>query len=202
MAGMKLQTSSHSGVLDQNYKGLLLRCLACLSLFVAIDLVSNPVPLSSANQAAPVISRPELVLQTGHAKRVDGIAFSPDGRLLASGSADNTIKLWDTASKREVRTLTGHTGWIKAVAFRPDGQWLASGAIDGNIKFWDVATGKELRNLSGNGSASTLAFSPDGRWFAAGNMEKEIKLWDFKREPLTLTGHNGFITSIAFSPDG
>jgi WD40 repeat protein len=176
-------------------------CFALFFLFLVFALISDSTRSISRGKAEP-IARPELVLQTGHAMRVDGIAFSPDGQLLASGSADNTIKLWDTASKREVRTLAGHNGGIKAVAFRPDGQWLASGAIDGNIKFWDVATGKEMRNLSGNGSVTTVAFSPDGRWFAAGNMERVIKLWDLKREPITLTGHSGFITSIAFSGDG
>ena len=183
---------------------ILLRFLACLSLLVAIDLVSNPVPFSSANQVAPVISRPELVLQTGHAKRVDGIAFSPDGRLLASGSADNTVKLWDTTSKREVRTLAGHAAPIKAIAFRPDGQWLASGAIDGNIKLFDVASGRELFNLNGDGSVNTLAFSSDGRWLAGGNIEKVIKLWDLttRREPLTLSGHSGPVSVVAFSTDG
>lgn len=185
--------------------------LAFLFLFLflsaAVGLFWNSARSFSAGEAgrvAPATGRPELVLQTGHVMRVDGIAFSPNGQLLASGSADNTVKLWDTASKREVRTLAGHTAGVKAVAFRPDGQWLASGGIGGNIKFWDVASGRELQNLGGNGSVSTIAFSPDGRWFAAGNMEKVIKLWDLKtnREPLTLPGHNGSITTIAFSHDG
>jgi WD40 repeat protein/uncharacterized caspase-like protein len=136
--------------------------------------------------------------------RVDGLAFSPDGTLLASGSADNTVKLWDIASRREVRTLAAHTGGVKAVAFRPDGQWLASGGIDGNIKFWEVATGNQLRNLPGNGSVTTLAFSADGRFFAAGSMAGSVKLWDLKsgHEALTLAGHKGSITSVAFSSDG
>ncbi len=167
-------------------------------------LVSNSHQSFSAEVVAPATGRPELVLQTGHVMRVDGMAFSPDGGLLASGSADNTVKLWDTTSKREVRTLTGHTGGVKAVAFRSDGQWLASGAIDGNIKLWDVATGRELRNLGGNGSVSTVAFSPDGRWLAAGNMEKVIKVWDLNisREPFILTGHGDVITTVVFSSNG
>ena len=167
-------------------------------------LVSKSPKSFSAAVVAPSISKPELVLQTGHVMRVDGIAFSPDGKFLASGSADNTVKLWDTANKREVRTLTGHSGGVRTVAFSSNGQWLASGAIDGNIKFWDVATGRELRNLDSNGSVSTVAFSPDGRWFAAGNMEKVIKVWDLhiSREPLILTGHGDVITTVVFSRDG
>lgn len=175
-----------------------------LFLFVIAGLISNFSQSFSAQVTPTKIARPELVLQTGHVMSVDGIAFSPDGKLLASGSADNTIKLWDRMTKREVRTLTGHTGGVKAVAFTPDGQTLASGSIDGNIKLWDAATGRELRILAGNGSVTTIAFSSDGRRFAAGNMQKVIKLWDLnsKSAPLTLTGHTGLITIVAFSRDG
>src|SRR2546428_9094540 len=150
---------------------LLRRCVALFFLVLGFTIVSDSSHSVSIDNAEP-IARPELILQTGHVMRVDGIAFSPDGQLLASGSADNTIKLWDTASKREVRTLAGHTGGIKAVAFKPDGQWLASGAIDGNIKFWDVAPGKELRDLNGNGSLSSAAISSYRRSLPDGDMEK------------------------------
>jgi WD40 repeat protein len=83
------------------------------------------------------------------------VAFSPDGRLLASGSADNTIKLWDVATGSEVRTLTGHTDDVNSVAFSPDGRLLASGpwdktGWDKTIKLWDVATGSEVRTLTGH----------------------------------------------------
>jgi WD40 repeat protein len=75
----------------------------------------------------------------GHTGRVTSVAFNPDGRLLASGSADETIKLWDVATGREVRTLEGHTGYVESVAFSPDGKLLASGSWDGTIKLWNVA---------------------------------------------------------------
>jgi WD40 repeat protein len=206
---MKLQTRSYPGALDKNHKAalLLLRCLACLSLCVAIDLVSTPAQSTVANQAAPAISRPELVLQTGHEQGVLSLAFSPDRLLLASGSSDNTVKLWDTTTKRELRTIAGHKGPVNAVAFSGDGKWLASGGVGGDIKFHDVVSGRELLNLKGSGSVNSVAFSPDGRWFASGN-EKTINLWDLKgwdlttnREPRTLPGHSRPVQIVRFSAD-
>jgi WD40 repeat protein len=203
---MKIYTLDEPEALAGNGKVRLIPRLPLLFLFLFVlaGLISNFSESFSAQMTPTSIARPELVLQTGHVMRVDGIAFSPDGKLLASGSADNTIKLWDRMTEREVRTLTGHTGGVKAVAFTSDGQTLASGSIDGNIKFWDAATGRELRNLAGNGSVTNIAYSSDGRRFAAGNMEKVIKLWDLsaKAAPLTLTGHAGLITIVAFSRDG
>src|SRR5438132_7524121 len=92
---------------------------------------------------------PELVLQTGHTTRINCVVFGPKGKWLASGGADNQIKLWDVASGRELRSLNGHTGWIKSLAVSTDGLWLASGSNDRTIKVWNVTTGVEVRNFTG-----------------------------------------------------
>ena len=84
---------------------------------------------------------------------VNSVAFSPDGKTLASGSEDATIKLWDVASGKELRTLAGHSGCVDSVAFSPDGKTLASGSDDSTIKLWDVASGKKLRTLAGPAGA-------------------------------------------------
>lgn len=92
---------------------------------------------------AAFAQQPELVIQTGHSMSVLSVAFSPDGKTLASGSADKTIKIWDVANGRAVRTLAGHADGIDSVVFSPEGHTLAS--VDDK----DVGSGRELRMLSG-----------------------------------------------------
>jgi len=125
--------------------------------------------------------------------------------MLASGSSDKTIKLWDVASGRELRTLAGHTSDVWCIAFSPDGKVLASASLDKTIKLWDVASGRELRTLSGHTDwVDSVAFSPDGKVLASGSDDTTIKLWDVAsgRELRTLSGHTDGVESIAFSPDG
>jgi WD40 repeat protein len=147
-----------------------------------------------------VESARELRTFTGHTRGVHSIAFSPDGRLLASGGRDGAIKLWELPGGTQLRTLTGHTDSVLSVAFSQNGQTLASGGSDETVKIWEVASGRELRTLKGS---SPIALSPDGWMLASGGWEK-IKLFDIAsgRELRTLNGHTRDIYSVAFSPDG
>ncbi|BAZ50901.1 serine/threonine protein kinase with WD-40 repeats [Nostoc sp. NIES-4103] len=141
----------------------------------------------------------------GHASDVNSVAFSPDGKTLASGSDDKTIKLWNPTTGKEINTLKGHFEWIWTIAFSPDGKILASGSKDKTIKLWNPVTAEEIRTLKGHSEGITsVAFSPDGKTLASGSLDKTIKLWDLAtgKQIRTLEGHSQPVAAVAFSPDG
>jgi WD40 repeat protein len=92
----------------------------------------------------------------GHSSEVWSVAFSPDGQTLASGSGDQTIRLWDVQTGEALATLTGHTGWVSAVAFSPDGQTLVSNSVDETVRLWEVSSGQCLHTLRAPGPYAGL----------------------------------------------
>jgi WD40 repeat protein len=110
---------------------------------------------------------------------IGGLVFSPDGKVLVSGSRDHTIKFWEVPSGKLLRTVKAHTGWVRGVIFSPDGTVLASCSDDGSVKLWDPINGRPIRTLRGHRDpVRAIAFSPDGRRLVTGSLDRTVKVWE------------------------
>jgi WD40 repeat protein len=150
----------------------------------------------------------------GHTSDVYSVAFSPDGKMLASGSRDKTIKLWDVSAGKEKFTLKGEDKDILSVAFSPNGKILASGSESKALRLWDVAKGKNVQVLTaGLGLVCAVAFSPDGKLLAAATVHDRVQLWEATtgKKIATLSvwrpawpgrQWGPILRTVAFSPDG
>lgn len=181
----------------------------------AARIPARPAAAASRPQPEPPprpLRKPELLSTlTGHDRWVNSVAFSPDGRLLASCSYDNSVALWDVR-RGEGERLIGHAGpllgvmgSVFSVAFSPDGRTLASGGNDDTVRLWDVDSRRVTRTLqTGGGNVNAVAFSPDGRLLAAGGQFQRTELWDPRqgRQVGVLGGHALSVVAVAFAPDG
>jgi WD40 repeat protein len=157
----------------------------------------------------------------GHTDSVTCVAFSPDGQHIISGSRDQTLRLWEVASRCEISCFKGHTSSVNAVAFSPHGRIIVSGSSDGTLGVWEAASGRKVARLQGHaGPVNAVTFSRDGQYLVSGSSDKTLRLWETPRRPniarfegrtgsvkaiafiARFSGHTDAVKAVAFSPDG
>lgn len=182
-------------------KGVRVRgILAGLAVLALAALAANYALLTNEENAArraPPVAASII--------RIQSVAVSPDGRMIASGATDNTVKLWSAASGELLRTYEGHTERISEVVFSPDGRRIGSSSYDDTVKIWLARSDNLVRTLAGHSDdVGTIAFSPDSRLIASGGDDNTIRLEEVESGRLlrTLQGHTDDVRSVVFSPDG
>ena len=182
---------------------------ASLSRRIRLRLFTLPTIVAACGVSfaqPPTIFQPTAVLK-GHADPIYTVAVSPDGKLIATGSFDKSVKLWDTAGGKEVRTLsgkTGHQNQVLSVAFSPKGDLLASGGSDNVVKLWDIPSNTPSATFDAAAAVTKVAATADGKVYAIGTANGTIRFWNVAdgKPGATLTGHAGAVFGLAFAPNG
>jgi WD40 repeat protein len=186
-----------------------LRSLAAFTLTMGIEACSQSATSSSATPTpTPGSQRPGKLILTyrGHKLRPTTVAWSPDGKYIASGSLDETVQIWAASAGEHFHPFIfhGHSAAINSVDWSPDSQRVVSGAADSKLLLWDAFTGEHVINCHGHTDAVTsVAWSPDGRYIASGSADGTVRLWDAATgaQRFVYRGHTDSVNTVSWAPD-
>ncbi|TFL05500.1 hypothetical protein BDV98DRAFT_500333, partial [Pterulicium gracile] len=151
------------------------------------------------------INHQHPLLMDGHGRSVYSVSFSSDRTCIVSGSDDNTVQVWNTATGEQVAKLNGHNGNVNSVSFSPVRTCIVSGSNDHTVQVWDMATGEQVAKMDGHNSAVwSVSFSPDGTCIVSGSDDNTVRVWDTAtgKQVAKMDGHDSSVNSVSFSPDG
>ena len=163
-------------------------------------IAARAEPAAATNAKA----QPQLVVQLGHARNVLSVAYAQDGQTALTGSDDQTARLWDIVTSKEIRRFEGHSDAVHSVAISVDGQAVLTGSTDTTARLWNTATGAEIRRFEHPAAVTSVAFSHGGEQVLTGSQDRKARLWDAETGRLVreFEGHSGSVLAVAFSPDG
>ncbi len=200
---MHQQTRQTTGNLSRR---LFLQSLAGFVLTTSIDGCAQTVSSPSTTVPTPRPYGSVISHYRGHTMRVTTVAWSPDGKYIASGSLDKTVQVWPANSNNHGRPFVyrGHTAGIRAVDWSPNSQRVVSGAEDTTVQLWDALNGEHSTLCRGHSDAvTTVAWSPDGKYVASGSMDGTVRLWNATTgtQKYVYRGHTDSVNTVCWSPD-
>jgi WD40 repeat protein len=204
---LREEFSGSSGYVGGNIINLLNQSKINLANYDFSNLTIRQADLRRVNMSGVNFQNADLGLSVfaQTLSSVVSVAFSPDGKLLATGDMDGQIRLWQVRTGKQLFAFKGHSGWVRSIAWSPDGRTLASGSNDSLVRLWDVTDGSEKQVLHGHTNwVWAVAWSPDGLTLASGSFDSSVRLWDVAvGKCLTvLHGHTNGVRSVEWSPNG